>query len=243
MKPFLKEEQTKKQFDQAEKARINADFSTSLALFKSLHKMHPEEELFIQRLALLTYKSAGETAEAVLKANAILSVLQPGSSYTLETSALSGAINKRLFEELKDPLYLDKAIWFYKRGFAIHKDYYNGVNVAYLYALKSLEKKDVFNAFADYGMASSMWKKVTQICEGIITDKNFDLRDDKEWIFQSLSQAYLGQEKMDKVIQLLPAIKEHSKGNFDLETFRGQNCKLIRIVETFKAKYMNAIQL
>lgn len=244
MKAFLKDEHTKKQFDTAEEAMIKADYNTSLSLFKRLHQMHPDEELFIQRLALLTYKSDADGDPAVLhKADEILSVLQPGSSYRLETSALSGAINKRLFEELKDPLYLDKSIWFYKRGFSIHKDYYNGINVAYLYALKSLEKKDVFNAFADYGMASSMWKKVVQTCENIISDKNFGLRDDKEWVYQSLSQAYMGLEKMDKVINLLPAIREYSKGVFDLETFRLQNCKLIKVVDAFKAKYMNSMHL
>jgi hypothetical protein len=240
----LKKESMKQQFEEAERAKINADFDTSLSLFQVLHEMHPEEELFTQRLALLTYKAKDESSpESLLKADDILKVLQPGNSYRLETSALSGAINKRLFEALKDPLYLDKSIWFYKRGFSIHKDYYNGLNVAYLYALKSLEKKDVFNAFADYGMASSIWKKVVQICENILADKNFDLRDDKEWVYQSLSQAYLGLEKMDKVIHLLPVIRKHSKGHFDLETFRMQNCKLIKVIDAFKAKYMNSVHL
>jgi hypothetical protein len=241
MKAFLKEEKSRKRYEEAEEAKRKLDFKTSLALYKSLHEQYPEEEVFTQRLALMTYKAEEPgNIDALKKASEILEVLQPLQSFKLEVIALSGAINKRLYEEIQELEYLDKSLWFYKRGFSIHKDYYTGVNIAYLYAMKSLSKADVFDAFADYGIANSMWKKVVQACEGIIADKNFIHREDKEWIFQSLSQAYMGLEKMDKVINLLPLIRENSKGRFDLETFRMQNCKLIRVVDSFKVKYLSS---
>jgi hypothetical protein len=238
---YLKEAYTREIYIDAEEARKKGDFKESLKLFKIIQKKYPEKDFLIQRIALVTYKSpCSNSLQSLFDAEEILSSLKPYNSNVLETLGLCGAVNKRLFEELGKNAYFEKSLLFYKRGFSLYKDYYTGINVAYLYALKALQQNDIFNAFADYGIANSIWKKVIQNCEGLISDKTFPQREDKEWIYQSLSQAYLGTEKMDKVMSLLPLIREHSKGHFDLDTFRMQNAKLIRAIDGFKTKFLHA---
>ncbi len=238
MKELIKEPNAIKVYKEAEAATKSGDFEAGLHLYKKVLKKYPENGFLIQRLALVTYKNAEQDSVSTLfEAENILHPLHPNTTTNLETLGLSGAINKRLYEELNEPAFLDKSLWYYKKGFTIHRDYYNGINTAYLYTIKSLTEKDKFNAFADFGMASSIWKKVIQVCDAIINDKAFVNRDDKEWVYQSLSQAYLGTEKMDDVIGLLPIIQELSKGDFDMETFRRQNHKLIVAIDAFKNKH------
>lgn len=221
---------------EAEEAKNNKDFTTAKGLFKFALKLDPHNIFLKQRLALVTYK-ANEEDEATLKAaEEILADLNPEETTDPETLGLSGAINKRLYEVTGDEKCLDKAIWFYERGFYVKQDYYNGINFAYLLNVKALTVKDEFEAISFYLQANRVREKVIEFCKNLIGSDNFNERGDRQWIYQSLAQAYLGLGRKDEVEKLVPKIMELSKGEFDLDTFYKQNEKLTQHLDDFKKK-------
>ena len=106
----------------AEKAKNNNEFKVAGLLYEVCLKFEPQNVFLRQRLALVTYKKGKPTnKKALLEAENILKDLNPEETTDTETLGLSGAINKRLFEETKDEKYLDKSIKFYSKGFHIAK--------------------------------------------------------------------------------------------------------------------------
>lgn len=224
--------------EDAENAKNNNEFTIAAELYKVCLKFEPQNVFLKQRLALVTYKSQRPNPEQALhNAEKILSELSPKNTTDPETLGLSGAINKRLYEMTYDENYLDKSIWFYKRGFYIQQDYYNGINFAYLLTLKSLNFEDKFEAVSYYLQANRVREKVISICNELIKQKGFKDRNDREWIYQSLAQAYLGLGQETKVKEVIPKIEKLSKGQFDLDTFKEQNKKLIDLMEKFVRKH------
>lgn len=74
-------------------------------------------------------------------------------------------------------------------------------------------------------------EKVIEICVQLVEDKDFEIREDKHWIYQSLAQAYLGLGEHDKIRAIENKIKEYSEGQFDMDTFLEQNKKLIELIK------------
>jgi Tetratricopeptide Repeats-Sensor len=223
--------------ERAEKAKNDKRFLIAAEYYKECLLFEPENPFLKQRLALVTYK-ANENDEATLKdAEKILSDLKPEETTDPETLGLSGAINKRLYNVSGDERCLDKAIWFYERGFYIKRDYYNGINFAYLLDVKALKVEDKFEAVSYYLQANRVRQKVIEFCNSLINQENFDERSDREWIYQSLAQAYLGLGRRDEVEKLAPKIQEVAKGDFVLDTFYKQNEKLTQYLEEFKQKH------
>ena len=228
--------------EDAENAKNNNEFTIAAELYKVCLKFEPQNVFLRQRLALVTYKSQRPNPEQALRnAEKILIDLSPEETTDPETLGLSGAIHKRLYDLTNDHIHLDKSIWFYERGFYIQRDYYNGINFAYLLTLKSLAVEDKFEAISFYLQANRVRGKVVEICNNLINQKEFKERGDREWIYQSLAQAYLGLGQEEKVKEIIPEIEKLSKGQFDLDTFKEQNKKLIDLIENFaqKHKYPN----
>ena len=127
-------------------------------------------------------------AEALLEAHAA-----PRLSTAPETLGLSGAISKRLYDLTGDAGDLDRAIRFYERGFHIAQNYYNGINLAFLYTLKASLTEDDTDAIVSHGYANIVRRQVAEICEGLIGDEDgFAKRGDREWVYLTLAEAYQG---------------------------------------------------
>ena len=209
---------------------------------------HPEELHLKQRLALVTYKekendpddasaiAALQKAEHILKTDCDLS-----HSNDPETLGLSGAVYKRMYERSGDMTFFDKSIDCYERGFYVKQDYYNGINVAFMYTVKANLVDNQFDAVVNYGHANIIRRKVADICRGLIDSKEFSDRGDRKWVYQTLAQAYLGLGQQQKVEVLLPEIQAMSEGTFDLSTFMNQNEKLVAAINEFKSKYANML--
>ncbi len=75
---------------------------------------------------------------ALQRAKEILLPLAPEVSSDAETVGLWGAIHKRLWDVNGDRADLDRAIAAYERGFYLRRDYYNGINFAFLLDQRSL---------------------------------------------------------------------------------------------------------
>lgn len=222
----------------AEKARNENNFKIASELYKVCLKYDPNNHFLIQRLALVTYKSLSPNPKnALSKAENILDKLNPLETTDPETLGLSGAINKRLYEITNDKHYLDKSLWFYEKGFYIKQDYYNGINYAYLFTVKSVIEKKKYEAISYYIQANKIREQIIFICKTLIKQKIFRGRDDKEWIYQSLAQAYLGLNKKAELKKIIPDITKLSKGKFDLATFNEQNKKLIELMALFHKKH------
>ena len=220
----------------AEKAKDNNEFKIAAELFKICLRFEPNNSFLIQRLTLVTYKSGSPNpTKSLLNAKKILTKLDPDETTDIETLGLSGAIDKRLYEITNRIDYLKSSIKHYEKGFYINDDYYNGINLAFLFNIlaKATKSKEVSDSY--FVQASIIRKRIVTICKDLIADKRFKQREDKHWIYQSLAQAYLGLNNSKKFNELLPKIKKYSNGQFDLDTFLEQNDKLIKMTKTKKS--------
>lgn len=216
----------------AEKAKNNNEFKIAQELYKICLRFESNNRFLIQRLALVTYKSKSPNPkQALINAAKILEPLNPEDTTDIETLGLSGAIDKRLFEETGEIDYLKSSIKFYEKGFHINDDYYNGINLAYLFNVlsKNMDNKKVADSY--FIQARIVREKVIEICKHLIGDKNFSLREDKHWVYQSLAQAYLGLGEIDKIKEIEQNIIDYSEGEFDMDTFLEQNRKLLELIK------------
>lgn len=218
--------------EDAEKAKNNNEFKIAAEIYKQCLRFEPNNSFLKQRLALVTYKSKSPNPkQALLNAEKILKDLNPDETTDIETLGLSGAINKRLYELTKERKYLDKAIKYYEKGFYINDDYYNGINLAFLYNVLSSITNEKSLSESYYIQANLIRNKVVEICNNIIKSKNFNKREDKHWLYQSMAQAYLGLGKDNELKILIPKIEKYSNGKFDMDTFIEQNKKLIELIK------------
>ena len=244
--------------DAAEGAKGRKDFPEAIRLFEKaieteLASKPPSDQekkpdvFLAQRLALVTYKN-GETKDAdgnIDKDRAIAAlgeaeqVLErycaPKISTDPETLGLSGAINKRLFDLTGDLEYLDRAIAFYERGFFVKQDYYNGINVAFMYTVRSLLLEDRFEAIVSYGHANMIRRKVGEICQEIIDDEEFHSRADRDWVLMTLAEVYQGLGRTADEERLTRRI-EAEADPFSMDSYTSQKAKLAEAIEEFQRK-------
>lgn len=221
----------------AEKAKDNNEFWVAGQLYKVCLKFEPQNVFLRQRLALVTYKFEKPTPQkALIEAEGVLSELNPDETTDSETLGLSGAINKRLFDLTKSVKYLDKAIKFYSKGYYIAQDYYNGINYAFLLTTKASLEKDKFEAISYFLQSQRIREEIIENCKDLIADKSFKERGDQHWVYQTIAQAYLGLDNSKELEKIIPKIKKYSKGEFDIDTFKQQNKKLLDNIKKIKTK-------
>lgn len=237
----------------AEHAKANRDFENAIRLFKKAIEMDTRDkekpDIFLaQRLALVTYKHGerkgadGEmdveaAKKALFEAEQVLETYcAPRLSNDSETLGLMGAINKRLFDHTGDMEYLDRAIRFYERGFYVKQDYYNGINVAFMYTTRANLLGDPFDSVVSYGHGNLIRKKVAEICLEMIEDtESFQDRGDKQWVLMSLAEAYQGMGRHDDAERLMPKI-EAVATEFGMSSFLEQKEKLAKAMAEFQGR-------
>lgn len=225
-------------FSDAENAKNRNDFEVAIMLYEACLKFEPQNTFLRQRLALVTYKNAKPTLKkALLKAESILSTLTPDDTTDIETLGLSGAINKRLYEVSNKINFLNKSINYYAKGYHIAHDHYNGINYAYLLTIKATIQKTKDEAISFFSQSQRVREDIVKLCLNLIKDTSFEKRDDKEWIYQSLAQAYLGLGRLKEMTKILTKIKKLSKGKFDIDTFNEHNKKLIDSIKLINTKF------
>jgi tetratricopeptide (TPR) repeat protein len=224
--------------EEAEKCKSNEEYEKAISLLNGARQLLPRNEFIIQRLALVTYKSKlPDEGTALFKAETILKVLNPQKTTDPETLGLSGAINKRLYEIYEDKSYLDKSLWYYSRGFFIKQDYYNGINLAFLQNIYSTIEVDQFTSFAYYGNAIQTRKRVIEICKSIIIDSNFKSREDKHWIYLTISEAYYGINEFELAKSNFNLAMESGADKFSNVTYEEQVKKIKNLNSKFNTKW------
>ena len=217
----------------AETAKDNQDFVTALTLFKSAMMLDASNPFYRHRAALCTYKSKlPDPLTALLMAEDILKPLTPDTTTDPETLGLSGAINKRRYEISQDEQYLERAIHFYERGYYVKQDYYNGINVAFLYNVAAKANDNVQEAQAQNYLAAKIRKEIIKICKTKMLEASFEEYSDKPWIYLTLAEAYFGLGRTEEYQQLMTDLEERSKTDdslnksFDRDSFSTQMKKL-----------------
>jgi hypothetical protein len=146
-----------------------AMFTAALQLFKGRTAVGAmtHDPYLIQRLVLATYKARQPDELSALKeAMQLLDQLGPKDSNDPETVGLAGAIEKRLFDRGQGEEHLNRAIWYYARGYFLRDDWYNGINLAYLLNVRTdtgldLTKED---KIADLVWANRIRREVLALC-------------------------------------------------------------------------------
>jgi tetratricopeptide (TPR) repeat protein len=178
----------------------------------------PNDISVVHRLALATYKAALPTEkEALEEADKLLEQLNPSESTDTETLGLLQSVHKQLWNLTKDRSHLDKAIWSSEKGFYLKNDYYNGINLAYLYNVRASISEGP-DAVTDFVLAQRTRRRVVDICQALLeqikkkedTVKMFD-RDAKYWVLATLAEAWTGlgdeaksQEYQNQALKLNP---------------------------------------
>jgi tetratricopeptide (TPR) repeat protein len=221
----------------ADEAQKSGDFETAKNLLKLIRKKiqpqdpnTPEDPYIIQRLALVTYKGKHKTLEeeiaALNEARQLLSALKPETSNDPETLGLWGAVHKRLWDKTQDVTHLDEALRGYERGFYLRNDYYNGINLAFLFNLRAAHAAFLARnttdpaatahwaeAVADFVQAQRVRREVIAICDQWLAAnptlaetkaspmaKNEYLKN-QYWVVATKAEAYLGVGEKAKAEQ------------------------------------------
>jgi tetratricopeptide (TPR) repeat protein len=209
--------------ERAVEALERNDFTSAKAIFQYAHLIDPNDKYIIQKLVLATYKSKYPNAiDALREALTILEKLKPENTTDSETLGLSGAIHKRLWEELNCIDNLNQSIFYYEKGFYIRNDYYNGINAAYLLTVRGKITKYQYDAITDYTIANRIRAKVITICESLYHDKHFRERSDQYWIVATLEEAYFTLGDKEKYAKMAEASQSISKQNWERETTEKQ---------------------
>lgn len=240
--------------DRAEAAKKAGKFAEAMAGFtlaiarqtegKPRNKVKPDLFL-VQRLALVTYKNGEvpgpdgkpDRAVAVQALRDAWEILKldaaPDTTNDPETLGLSGAIHKRLFDWNGDIQDLNLSIWFYERGFYVKRDYYNGINAAYMYTLRSTLLANRVEAIVSHGHANMVRRQVVEICLELMRDPAaFNARGDKDWVVLTLAEAYQGLGRQAEVDRLA-APMANTANVFNQSTYREQRDKLQVLIDKY----------
>ncbi|GMA60299.1 DUF4071 domain-containing protein [Alicyclobacillus fastidiosus] len=211
----------------AQQALDSDEFETAKVLFTLAHSIDKKNVYVVQKLCLATYKSKKpDHISALTEALSILDQVGPDTTTDPETLGLSGAIYKRLWEETIERTHLDKSVEYYERGFYIKRDYYNGINFAYLLNVRGNISGDQNEAIADYVLASRVRKQVVRICEKMMEAVDFEKRDDRYWILATMEEALFGLGELDRYKEIKKRAQSSAKENWERKTTEEQIHKL-----------------
>jgi len=193
-------------------------------------------------LALATYKSKQPDPRAALdEAHAILQTLNPETTNDPETLGLWGAVHKRLWELTQDRAYLDEAIAAYERGFYLKQDYYNGINLAFLFNVRAaLEEQtgDTAEAVADFVQARRVRREVIPLCTAALA-ASAGSADGKYWIAATLWEAAVGLEDTAEVAKYQQQAEAAATAAWMLESTRTQLAKLEGLLAASPLKHLS----
>ena len=187
-------------------ARKRSDFTTARALIEKLRALKPgpggepsTDPYLVQQHAFTTYMSKQPTRlEALMEARTILKTLDPESTGDPETLGLWGAIHKRIWDETRDASSLDEGIFAYARGFYIKRDYYTGINYAYMLDDRAGTQESAEERTTDRVLARRVRRQVLTIVEAapatLPKDEHGNAQDleEKYWLEATRVEALMG---------------------------------------------------
>ena len=216
-----------------------SDFAGARALLQKVSELRPNDPFVTQQLVVATYKSKQPDPEsALLEARGIMEKsLNPASTNDPETLGLWGAIHKRLWELHARPADLNAAVDGYERGFSLRRDWYNGINYAFLLDLRSVEWLKAGNkddAIADSVLARRVRSEIGHLALAPAEDKNADPTK-RFWAVATLWEAALGRGDAAETARWGAAAEALAVPQWMQETRLEQGRKLVELQKTFAA--------
>jgi hypothetical protein len=215
--------------NQAE-AEMHADkFDEAIKYWTQAREVAGKNDYVVQQLALATYKSKQPNAERALrKAETILEYLKPHESFDTETLGLWAAVHKRLFEISKDTGALEEALFALERGFFIKRDYYNGINLAFMLDTKASDSdpkiKEELRA-----MARHVRRRIKDICDKTLAKQDLD-KEYKYWILATLYETCVGLGEEDEALRWKEEADNISTATWMVESTDNQIAKLRKLL-------------
>jgi len=217
-----------------------SDFAGARALLLKVREVRPNDPFVTQQLVIATYKSKQpDPANALVEARGIMEQsLDPATTNDPETLGLWGAIHKRLWELQSRPDDLNAAVDGYERGFSLRRDWYNGINYAFLLDLRALEwlkagKKD--DAIADAVLARRVRTEVSRLALAPAEDREADPQK-RFWAVATLWEAALGRGDSAETARWGTAAEALAVPQWMQETRLDQGRKLIELQKEFAAR-------
>lgn len=216
-----------------------SDFAGARLLLQKVSELRPNDPFVTQQLVVATYKSKQPDPEsALIEARAIMEKsLDPASTNDPETLGLWGAIHKRLWELHARPADLNAAVDGYERGFSLRRDWYNGINYAFLLDLRSVEWLKAGNkddAIADSVLARRVRSEVGRLALAPAEDKEADPKK-RFWAVATLWEAALGRGDAAETARWGAAAEALAVPQWMQETRLEQGRKLVELQKTFAA--------
>ncbi|WP_417247429.1 tetratricopeptide repeat-containing protein [Celeribacter sp.] len=209
-------------------AMANSSFGDAVSNFSAAHRLRPEEPFILQQLALATYKSKTPTEPAALdKALQVISKLNPDESTDPETLGITGAICKNLYHLNDDPSQLDKATEYYKRGYVIRRDYYNGENLALCYDLRAREERSPEDVMFCNVAANETRNSLINTLRKITSADNFEERSDQKWVYATLANCLFALGSEEEAAVWEDKFRSENPSEWELETYEKGKSNLL----------------
>jgi len=186
--------------DHARAAMGKGNFVDAANFWSQARKLAGKDDYIVQQLALATYKSEHPDPESALRgAEKIIEYLKPHGSFDTETLGLWAAVHKRLYEITKDSASLEEALFALERGFYVKRDYYNGINLAFMLDVKAVESNtELKNELR--AVARHVRRNVKNICQTALEDPELS-DDEKYWILVTLYEVCVGLGEEDEALK------------------------------------------
>ena len=216
--------------DQAKSAIEKSDFVAARTLLGIVRTMAPRDPYVAQQFALATYKcKLPDPLQALRDASAIIADLNPGVSTDTETLGLWGAIHKRVWDQTKNKENLDTAIFAYEKGFYLKNDYYNGINLAFLYTVRASVLQGP-ESVADMVMANRIRKRVLAICEPLLAASPSLPPPEKYWVLATAAEASAGLSDAARADEYLKQARDLNQAAWMIESTEEQLQSLHRLM-------------
>jgi len=101
-------------------------------------------------------------------------------------------VHKRVWDLTGQRPNLDGAIFGYEKGFSLKNDYWNGINLAFLYNVRAANSTGR-EAIADQVLAERTRRQVLTICEAALKGNAAGgAPHERYWLFATMAEAWLG---------------------------------------------------
>lgn len=216
-----------------EEAHRNGQHADAVKAYECALRMKTNDTFIVQRLAFATYKAQSPSAlDALMRARAIIDALDPEVSNDPETLGIAGAIRKRLWIQTDDRTQLDTAIRYYRRGFEIRRDYYNGENLATCLALRARIQSEPAEEQFDLMSAKKVRQLLIELLTGLIDDPSFGDRSDQKWIYATLSQCSFALGDNESGERYEQRFLDENPADWEVKTFTETKALLERAATT-----------
>jgi tetratricopeptide (TPR) repeat protein len=211
----------------------NNNFAEATQLWRKVCEKAGADPYYIQQYALCTYKSKQPSEKTALtEALCIIKRLEPDNKTTdPETLGIAGSINKRLWLLTKDIEYLNKAIFYYKKGFNLNSDYYTGENYALCLELKHEQimyvEEKVYYKFEAKKTREQIVKIIEQLKER--GGEDFEKRNDIRWIYATLAHCHfsLGNEDLHSAYE--DKFKALNQADWEWDTYNDSKQQITKL--------------